>query len=96
MGGDVHIDEVERAIGHELPPGDYETIAGFVIAHHGALPELGSIVEVELPLRPSDLVGAEDVAPPLLRVEVLAIERHVPALVRVTTPVDDQAEEALR
>lgn len=98
MSGDVHVDEVERAVGHELPVGDYETIAGLVIAHHGALPELGSTVEVELPVRPADLVGDEEVAPTTMRVEVLAIERHVPALVRVTCPVEahDPAEEVAR
>ncbi len=36
--GGFHIDEVERTIDHRLPQGDYETIAGLVIAAYGALP----------------------------------------------------------
>jgi CBS domain containing-hemolysin-like protein len=32
MGGDVHIDEAERAIGRDLPRGDFETVAGLLIA----------------------------------------------------------------
>ena len=42
MPGDVHVDEVERALGVDLPRGDYETVAGLVIAHHGGLPEEGT------------------------------------------------------
>lgn len=41
MAGDVHVDEVERTIGHDLPHGDYETVAGLVVAHHGAFPRAG-------------------------------------------------------
>ncbi len=36
--GDAHVDEVSRAIGWELPEGDYETIAGLVIAEFVGLP----------------------------------------------------------
>ena len=93
MSGDVHVDEVERSVGHDLPRGDYETIAGLVIAEHGALPEVGTVVEVELPPDPADLVLTEDPLPVRLRVEVLAIERHVPSTVRVTL-VTEGAEDA--
>ena len=41
VDGDTPIDEIERAIGHDLPEGDFETVAGLVIAHSGALPEVG-------------------------------------------------------
>ncbi|WP_188037344.1 hemolysin family protein [Actinotalea sp. JY-7885] len=91
MAGDIHIDEVERAIGADLPRGDYETIAGLVIAVHGALPEAGTSVEVELPADPADLALAEPPEPVIMRVDVLEVERHVPALVRVVLPVDDVA-----
>ncbi|WNB85848.1 hemolysin family protein [Cellulomonas sp. ATA003] len=86
MAGDVHIDEVERAVGHDLPRDDYETIAGLVIERHGALPDVGTTVELELPPDPADLALADPPAPVWMRVEVLAIERHVPATVRVTVP----------
>ncbi len=83
MGGDVHIDEVERAIDRDLPRGDYETIAGFVIAQLGQLPETGAAIEVELSPDHADLVGGE---PRVVRIliEVLEVERRVPSLVRLS------------
>ncbi|MBX9245465.1 HlyC/CorC family transporter [Actinotalea ferrariae] len=92
MPGDVHVDEVERALGRDLPLGDYETIAGLVIAEHGALPEVGASVDVELPGDPADLALAEPPPPVVMRVDVLEVERHVPSLVRVVLPVADDAE----
>lgn len=82
MDGDVHLDEVERAIGHELPRGDVETIAGLLIAELGALPKEGDMVSVDLPVDPADLVDQR----PLrrrLEVDVLRVERHVPTELRV-------------
>ncbi|WP_199423064.1 hemolysin family protein [Actinotalea solisilvae] len=89
MAGDVHIDEVERAIGHDLPRGDHETIAGLVIAEHGALPDVGTSVLVELPPDPGDLAHADEPETVWMRVEVLSIDRHVPATVRVTVPAEE-------
>jgi CBS domain containing-hemolysin-like protein len=82
MDGDVHLDEVERALGRELPRGDVETIAGLLIAELGALPAEGDTVRVDLPVDPADLVMD---APVLYRldVDVLQVERHVPTEVRV-------------
>ena len=82
MGGDVHLDEAERAIGHDLPRGDHETVSGLLIAQHGALPRAGETIEVPLPLDPADLVHDEPVTR-TLSVDVLSVERHVPRLVRV-------------
>ncbi len=84
MAGDVHLDEVERTVGHELPEGDYETIAGLVIAAHGALPDVGDVVTVSLPFDPALLALPE--APPgqELHLEVLEVARHVPSRLRVT------------
>ncbi|WP_291810382.1 hemolysin family protein [Cellulomonas sp.] len=83
VAGDVHVDEVERALDRDLPRGDYETIAGLTIDAHGALPPQGTVVDVPLPPDPAHL-GDPD-APPLevLRIEVLDVERHVPARVRL-------------
>lgn len=82
MAGDVHLDEVERAIGHAMPRGNVETIAGLLIAEFGALPAEGDTVTVDLPVDPADLVDDR----PLrrrLEVDVLRVERHVPTEVRV-------------
>ena len=83
MGGDVHVDEAERALGYDLPRGDYETVAGLLIAQRGALPRAGDIVRIELPVPPADLVHDE----PMVRViecEVLELTRRVPSRVRVS------------
>ncbi len=100
MAGDVHVDEVERAIGRDLPDGDHETIGGLVIAAHGALPEVGTSVVVRLPADPAELAHTDDPEPVWMRVDVLEIERHVPGLVRVTVPAEppptpDEVEHAL-
>ncbi|OOF22157.1 hypothetical protein BZJ19_15100 [Salinivibrio proteolyticus] len=82
MDGDVHIDEVERAIGYDLPRGDVETIAGVLIAACGALPAVGDTVTIALPIDPSELAESQ----PIMRhleVDVLSIERHIPTSVRV-------------
>jgi CBS domain containing-hemolysin-like protein len=86
MSGDVHVDEVERALGTDLPRGDYETIAGLVIAQHGGLPEEGTSLQIELPPDPADLVHDDEPAPRSLQVQVLAVDRHVPSRVRLELP----------
>jgi CBS domain containing-hemolysin-like protein len=91
MDGDVHLDEVERAVGHRLPDGDYETVAGLVIAETGELPEAGRVVTVGLPADPSEVVSDEPVTR-MLEIEVLEVARHVPSEVRVrliTRSLDD-------
>ncbi len=57
--GDVHLDEVARTLGHHLPQGDYETLAGLVIAEFGGLPAVGDGVEIPLNPDPADLARAE-------------------------------------
>ncbi|MEP7762839.1 hemolysin family protein [Sanguibacter sp. 25GB23B1] len=82
MDGDMHVDEVERTIGRDLPRGDYETLAGLLIAQSGQLPEVGDTLWIELLVDGSDLV--EDVLPRRsLEVEVTRLERHVPSELRV-------------
>ncbi|MBW0254993.1 hemolysin family protein [Cellulomonas sp. PS-H5] len=93
MAGDVHVDEVERAVGRDLPSGDWETIGGLVIAAHGSLPAAGTSVVVLLPDDPGELAHAGEPDPVWMRVDVLEIERHVPALVRVTVPADPPPTE---
>lgn len=92
MDGDVHVDEVERAVGHDLPRGDYETIAGLLIAARGELPAVGDTVTVELPIDGADLV--EDNPPTRhLEVDVLEVDRHVPSELRVRLVETEGVEE---
>ncbi|MBG6191579.1 CBS domain containing-hemolysin-like protein [Arthrobacter sp. CAN_A212] len=100
MSGDVHVDEVERAIGHDLPEGDYETISGVLIAARGQLPVIGETVTVVLPDDPRDLVEDEPVRR-VLDVEVLDVARHVPSellvrLIEVTPENADAGDRAER
>ena len=81
--GDAPLDEVERELGHAVPRSDYETVAGLAIAQLGGLPEPGTVVEVELPLDPADLARADEPPLRLLRLEVLTVEHHVPASLRL-------------
>jgi CBS domain containing-hemolysin-like protein len=41
LSGRLHHDEVEAACGLDLPDGDYETLAGFVLDRLGRIPEVG-------------------------------------------------------
>ena len=86
MPGDVHVDEVERSLGIDLPRGDYETIAGLIIAAYGDLPEPGTALQVDLPPDPGDLVHDDRPAARCLHVRVLTVERHVPSRVRLELP----------
>ncbi|MCW2579150.1 MAG: hypothetical protein JWR82_751 [Blastococcus sp.] len=86
MAGDVHVDEVERSLSVDLPRGDYETVAGLIIAAYGSLPQPGTTLTVELPPDPGDLVHQDEPAARQLLVQVLAVERHVPSRVRLELP----------
>lgn len=84
MAGDVHVDEAERTLDVDLPVGDYETIAGLVIAHHGGLPEVGTVVDIPLPPDPALLVDDDPQLPTILHAEVLEVAHYVPANVSIT------------
>lgn len=86
ISGDVHVDEVERTIGRDLPTGDFETVGGLVIAAYGGLPEVGETVDVELPPDPSTLLDEGERVTEHLHLEVVEVERHVPSRVRMTLP----------
>lgn len=82
MDGDVHLDEVQRAIGYDLPRGDVETVAGLLIAELGALPSEGDTVTVDLPIDPAELVSDQPMRR-RLEVDVLRVERNIPTQLRV-------------
>ncbi|ROO86530.1 CBS domain containing-hemolysin-like protein [Actinocorallia herbida] len=92
--GDFHIDEVERTIDSRLPEGDYETIAGLVIAAHGGLPEAGVKLDIELPADPADLAMTDEPPTRWVHVEVLEIDNHVPSSIRLEVdPPEDHVHD---
>ncbi|GAB3217963.1 hemolysin family protein [Mycolicibacterium hippocampi] len=93
LSGDLPLDEAERTLDLTLPPGDYETVAGMLIAHAVGLPADGDTVEIELPSDAADLL--EDGPAPTRRLiaQVRSIERRVPASVFVTVEVEQGADD---
>lgn len=94
MAGDVHLDEVERAVGYDLPATEHETIAGLAVATHGSLLDAGESVDIDLPDDPADLATLEPPPDRVLHVRVLEVSRHVPAQVRVS--VEERPRRARR
>ncbi|MGY1916042.1 hemolysin family protein [Blastococcus sp. SYSU DS0973] len=47
VDGLLNLDDFTEATGLELPEGPYETVAGYVLAELGRLPEVGDSIEVE-------------------------------------------------
>ncbi len=45
--GGMHPDDVRDATGFSMPEGDYETIAGFILAELGHIPEVGELVHYD-------------------------------------------------
>ncbi|SMG35629.1 Hemolysin, contains CBS domains [Corynebacterium pollutisoli] len=83
VDGDTPLDEIERAIGHDLPQGDFETISGLLISHTGGLVEEGEVHVIELEAEPDDFVEGEDAPTRSLRMSVEEVDRHVPSEVRI-------------
>jgi magnesium and cobalt exporter, CNNM family len=74
--GSMHVDELSRVLGHDLPGGDYQTAGGLVVAVLGRLPVPGDEVTVALP---DDQTGARR----RLRVTVREVRRRVPGTVEL-------------
>jgi CBS domain containing-hemolysin-like protein len=79
VSGTMHIDEAERLLGHDLPPGDYQTLAGLVLTELQRLPVPGDAVTVVLPVPP----GTDGKVRGRLTVEVRSVARRVPDTVRL-------------
>jgi CBS domain containing-hemolysin-like protein len=47
VAGGLHADELRELVGFELPEGDYETLAGFLMVHLGRVGAVGDRVEHE-------------------------------------------------
>ena len=93
VDGDTPIDEIERAIGHDLPEGDFETVAGLLIAHSGALPEEGELHSIELEAEPDDWVDGDEAPTRTLNVRVEEVDRHVPSVLALELVEEFPEEE---
>lgn len=78
LPGDVHLDEVERLIGHDLTRDDDETIAGLVIRVHGDLPPVGTTLRIDIPERAAETIQGIRIER-WLDVEVTEVARLVPS-----------------
>lgn len=76
--GDLHLDELERLIGHDLAAGDVETAAGLVIEAYGDLPGVDTVVRVDLPERAGEVVQGV-LVDRWLEIAVAEVDRHVPS-----------------
>jgi CBS domain containing-hemolysin-like protein len=78
LPGDVHLDEVERLIGYDLPRVESETIAGLIISRFGDLPPVGAHVRIDLPERAAETVQGIRVHR-WLDIEVAEVARLIPS-----------------
>jgi CBS domain containing-hemolysin-like protein len=88
LAADLPVDEAERLLGVTLPSGDYETVAGMLIAHAGGLPAVGDTVTIALPPDPSDLLHPGTTPVRALVAEVRSVQKRVPARALVRIVVD--------
>lgn len=82
LDGDVHVDELERVIGNDVPDGEYETVAGLLMADFGSLPQEGQSHDIELPAQGDDYLEDDEPAARILRLTVEEVEHHVPNRLR--------------
>ncbi|MDY3126597.1 MAG: hemolysin family protein [Corynebacterium sp.] len=83
VDGDTPLDEIERAIGHDLPEGDFETVAGLLIAHTGSLVDEGEEHVIELEAEPEDWVERDEAPTRKIKMRVEEVERHVPSVLAI-------------
>ncbi|GAB3266921.1 hemolysin family protein [Nocardioides dilutus] len=68
VAGSMNLADFDTQTGVVLPDGDYETVAGFVIAQLGRIPEVGDTVTLDdVALRVTEMVGPRVTALALLR-----------------------------
>lgn len=93
MPADLHLDEIEEMLDLELPQGEKETIGGLVIEHFGGLPEVGDVIDIELPVDPEDLVELGIPPRRWLTAEILEVENYVPSRLRLAQHEESRLTE---
>ena len=70
IDGTTFIDEVDELVGVEIPEGDYDTLAGFLISRLGYLPKDGEMNEVDYENLHFTVLNVEDRRIGKVRVEI--------------------------
>lgn len=47
LSGRLEIDRINEEYNLQIPDGDYDTLSGFIIAHHETIPETNEIIEID-------------------------------------------------
>lgn len=74
IDGTTFIDEVDELVGVEIPEGDYDTLAGFLISNLGYLPKDGELNEVQYKNLHFTILNVEDRRIGKVKVEIDPIE----------------------
>ena len=74
IDGTTFIDEVDELVGVDIPEGDYDTLAGFLISELGYLPKDGEMNEVDYKNLHFTVLNVEDRRIGKVRVEIRPIE----------------------
>ncbi len=85
IDGTTSIDEVDELVGVEIPEGDYDTLAGFLISELGFLPKDGEMNEVEFKNLHFTILNVEDRRIGKVKVEILPLPEK--------TEDDDESDE---
>ena len=68
--GTTNLDEIDELIGADIPDGDYDTIAGFIISELGYLPKDGDMDTVELDNLKFTVLAVEDKRIAKVRIDI--------------------------
>ncbi|MGZ8177797.1 hemolysin family protein [Williamsia sp. SKLECPSW1] len=89
--GDLAVDELERLVGHKLPAGDHQTVAGAILGTLHRFPVPDETVIVDLEPDPTEAARTDDLPRHRLALTVREVRRRVPAVVDVDLRVDAEA-----
>ena len=71
VDGTTDLDEIDELVGADIPEGDYDTIAGFIISQLGFLPKDGDMDTVELENLKFTVIEVEDKRIAKVRIDII-------------------------
>lgn len=74
--GTTDLDEIDELIGADIPEGDYDTIAGFIISELGYLPKDGDMDTVEIDNLKLTVLSVEDKRIAKVRIDIIPREEE--------------------